>query len=569
MSTLDNGSSVSYTASMENAMQPRLNGREHPCRSSDLGGFRREWFGRARAARLHNEGRCTFFSWRVILAVFLVSFLCVAVSADETKISIHVFYAMDCEDCHRIITQFFPKVFLSYSGMLDVRYYELNRPENYEALVKIEEAWGDVHNEFPIVAVGQYLLDLEDVERELGKILEEYRGRGAAFHRSEFLEGTAYTSSPHWEAHEAFTETHIPKAIYLAYFYEIGCKQCDRAEYQIKYLESRYPEVEVRTFDMALTENKILAEALGMFTGVPEKKRMSTPVVFIGSDYLLAGDVTDRNLISLVEKYRTTESAPPWEEAGQYLEEAKTHIVSRFRSLELLTILSAGLLDGVNPCAFATLVFFISYLAFVIKRKADILVVGFAFVAAVFVTYFLIGIGLLSFIQSIGFMRLVGRIVYVGTAGVAILFGILSIHDYFRYSGGDYDKSLLRLPEFLRRRTHDVVRKKMDTEKYVAGAFATGFFISLLEFACTGQVYLPTIIFVTRIPALRAKGLLYLLVYNICFIVPLLAVFLLAYRGMTAERLFFLLRSRGKTVKLLTALMFFSLAGLLFYYLLS
>jgi cytochrome c biogenesis protein CcdA len=124
------------------------------------------------------------------------------------------------------------------------------------------------------------------------------------------------------------------------------------------------------------------------------------------------------------------------------------------------------------------------------------------------------------------------------------------------------------LPGFLRRKTQDVVRQRMETERYVAGAFVTGFFISLLEFACTGQVYLPTIIFVTKIPGLRAQGLLYLFIYNICFIVPLVVVFLLAYRGMTAERLFFALRSRGKTVKLLTAVMFFCLAGILIAYLL-
>jgi cytochrome c biogenesis protein CcdA len=269
-----------------------------------------------------------------------------------------------------------------------------------------------------------------------------------------------------------------------------------------------------------------------------------------------------------VEKYRTSGSEPPWERAEVHLDRAEERILSRFRSLEILTIVSAGLLDGVNPCAFATLVFFISYLAFVIKRRTDILLVGLAFVAAVFISYFLIGVGLLNFIQRLGFMRVAGRIVYLVTAGIAVVFGILSIHDYFKYSGGDYDGSFLRLPGFLRKRTQDVVRKKMDTEKYVLGAFVTGFLISLLEFACTGQVYLPTIIFVTKIPELRTLGLLYLLLYNVCFIIPLLVVFLFAYRGMTAERLFFLLRSHGKTVKLLTAIMFFGLAGVLIFYLL-
>jgi len=504
---------------------------------------------------------------RLLLAILLVS-CCVSHLAATETVSVYVFYAMDCEDCHRIITEFFPSVFSTYLGELDVRYFEINNPENYEALAQVEEAWGDVQNEFPIVVVGEYLLDLEDVESRLGGVLGEYAAKGAVFLRPDLVTRAVYTLSAEWELEHLGEPDTSSKTVYLAYLYELGCKKCDRAEYQIAYLESKYPELEVRSFDVGLAEHKRLAEALGILTGVPEQKRMSTPAVFIGSDYLLGTDVTDRNLVSLIEKYKRIERSPPWNEAEAYLEQAEAGILRRFRSLELLTILSAGLLDGVNPCAFATLVFFISYLAFLIKKRTDVLFIGLSFVIAVFLTYFLIGVGLLSFIQKISFMRVLGRVVYVGTAGVAVVFGILSIYDYFKYSGGDYEKSLLRLPGFLRRRTQEVVRKRMDTEKYIAGAFATGFLISLLEFACTGQVYLPTIIFVTKIPALRTRGIIYLLLYNVCFIIPLLVVFLLAYRGMTAERLFFVLRSRGKTVKLLTAVMFFCLAGILIFYLL-
>jgi len=44
------------------------------------------------------------------------------------------------------------------------------------------------------------------------------------------------------------------------------------------------------------------------------------------------------------------------------VKEAEESMVDRFKSLGLLTIVSPGLIDGINPCAFATLIFFISYL---------------------------------------------------------------------------------------------------------------------------------------------------------------------------------------------------------------
>lgn len=229
-------------------------------------------------------------------------------------------------------------------------------------------------------------------------------------------------------------------------------------------------------------------------------------------------------------------------------------------------MVSAGLLDGINPCAFATLIFFISYLTFFIRKNREILTVGTAFVVAVFITYLLVGFGLLRVIQLLRFMPIVAKIVYMLTAGVAISFGILSLYDYFRYRTGEYDRATLRLPRFMRDKIHEVVRKKVGVKKYTLGAFGAGFLISLLEFSCTGQVYLPTVVFVTKIPALRMKALFYLTLYNVCFILPLLLVFFLAYRGMSAQRLFLLMRRRSKTVKLLTAVVFFCLAGLLIFY---
>jgi hypothetical protein len=46
--------------------------------------------------------------------------------------------------------------------------------------------------------------------------------------------------------------------------------------------------------------------------------------------------------------------------------------------------------------------------------------------------------------------------------------------------------------------------------------------VSVLELACTGQVYLPTISFVVGIPEMRASAIAYLVMYNLVFILPLL-----------------------------------------------
>jgi cytochrome c biogenesis protein CcdA len=69
------------------------------------------------------------------------------------------------------------------------------------------------------------------------------------------------------------------------------------------------------------------------------------------------------------------------------------------------------------------------------------------------------------------------------------------------------------------------------------GALITGFLVTLLEAVCTGQVYLPTIVLMTREEGLRAKGWAYLILYNILFVLPLLVIMVLAYFGLTWEKL--------------------------------
>lgn len=507
------------------------------------------------------------------IVIFLLMFLnslinCSHAGEVEPEIGVYIFYERNCEDCQKIVNEFLPKILAEYQEQISMRYFEISNLKNYETLVKLEEAYNDTENEFPIIIVGRYLLDYREIEVELDKILAAYSTSGAPFQKLELIKDAQYTETPVGEEvmqEDSVIKLELPK-VYLAYFYEIGCKECDRVEHQIKYLQWKYPNIVIEKFDITDAEVKKLAEALGELYNVPEVKRMVAPSVFIGQDYLISKDLNDKNLMELIEKYKYRGTIPPWDEANKYLKRAEKNIIERFKSFGIITVVSAGLLDGINPCAFATLIFFISYLAFFIRKNREILTVGTTFVVAVFITYLLVGFGLLRVIQLLRFMPIVAKIVYMLTAGVAISFGVLSLYDYFRYRTGEYDRATLRLPSFMRNKIHEVIRKKVGVKKYTLGAFGAGFLISLLEFSCTGQVYLPTVVFVTKIPALRMKALFYLILYNVCFILPLLLVFFLAYRGMTAQRLFFLMRRRSKTVKLLTAVVFFCLAGLLIFY---
>ncbi len=515
---------------------------------------------------------------RVKQLIWALSLFCLVAFANsranngdgKARLSIYVFYAQDCEDCKHILTDFFLQIEPIYGDRLQVRYFEVNNPDNYQVLINLEEVYKKEENEFPVFVIGDYLLSNQEVEEKLAQVLSQYSAAGIPFSHLELTQGGVYTSIPIWEEREMENppKGQESRKVYLAYFYKFGCKECDRAEYQIKYLERKYPNLVVRKFNIQDAESKRLAEALGEVYKIPEAQRMSTPEAFIGEDYLLGKEVSDKNLERLIGEYKDVGTRPPWEMAGGELKRAERKIISRFKGLEITTVISAGLLDGVNPCAFVTIVFFISYLAFVGRKGKELLAVGFTFTSAVFITYFLVGLGLLKFVQSLSFMPIVARIVYILTAAGALVLAVLSFYDYAKYRESEYGESILKLPDFLHRRIHQAVRTRSRAKNYVFAALVTGFFISLLEFACTGQVYLPTIIFVTKVPALKAKALFYLFFYNLCFILPLVIIFLLAYKGMTSEKLTEFFKKRGKGVKLGMGMMFLCLAGILLYYIL-
>jgi len=123
----------------------------------------------------------------------------------------------------------------------------------------------------------------------------------------------------------------------------------------------------------------------------------------------------------------------------------------------------------------------------------------------------------------------------------------------------------LRLPDRLRNLTKKWVRQGAGSRRFVLSAFLLGFGVSLVELACTGQVYLPTIIFMLGVPQMRLRAGLTLVIYNLMFIAPLIVVFLLVYFGTTSQQLGVWLQKRTAAVKLGTAVLFLLLAAWLGY----
>lgn len=252
-------------------------------------------------------------------------------------------------------------------------------------------------------------------------------------------------------------------------------------------------------------------------------------------------------------------------------------MLKRFGSFNLLTMVGAGLVDGINPCAFTVLVFFISFLSFVGYKRQQIVILGSFFILAVFLTYILIGVGLFEFFRRLEFFYSLSWIVYLLTAILALFLGVLSLYDYWIFKKtGDAERIKLRLPDLVKQQIHKVIREKTDPRgrldlkavsklKLALAALSSGFIVSILESVCTGQMYLPTILYVLGFSkGFNLKAMGYLLLYNLMFILPLVGIFILGLFGMTSGGFAKLANRHLAKVKVFTAAVFFGLGiGLL------
>jgi cytochrome c biogenesis protein CcdA len=140
----------------------------------------------------------------------------------------------------------------------------------------------------------------------------------------------------------------------------------------------------------------------------------------------------------------------------------------------------------------------------------------------------------------------------------------MSFIDAYRYhKTGKAADIALQLPKAVKNRIHKVISGNLSGNSLVIGAIATGFLVTLLEAVCTGQVYLPTIILMTRQDGLKVTGWIWLVFYNFLFVLPLLIVMVLAFFGLRWDRLAKTTRKHLSGIKIALGVLLCSLGGFL------
>ncbi len=187
-------------------------------------------------------------------------------------------------------------------------------------------------------------------------------------------------------------------------------------------------------------------------------------------------------------------------------------------NLTFLKVISLAAVDAVNPCALAVLaLMLLAIMTYNPKNRRNILFAGLAFVFSVFIVYLIYGLVIIKsfqIVQSLTFVRLwLYKVLAVG----ALILGVFKIRDFFQP-----------------KRTCKVTPK---VDKFVSkvtspkGAFLLGIFVTIFLLPCTIGPY---IICGGMLSALSLlKTLPWLLLYNLVFILPMIAVVFLIYFGLS------------------------------------
>jgi cytochrome c biogenesis protein CcdA len=347
----------------------------------------------------------------------------------------------------------------------------------------------------------------------------------------------------------------VEAKIPVSYYYERGNPECIRATKLLQILSSNYGELEIKMEDIDKPEVKDwLAYLNNTYRG---SSKIEVPAVFVGEQLFLVGykEIYKGLLEEVIPQIENEYPRNFKRVLLKILRRLKISMVTFSGSMLATTVITAGLVDGINPCAISLLIFLISFLGRFQNAQKRILSMGISFILGSFLTYFMIGLGILKLVTTPLFVTIY-NFVYIVFGILAILLGILSIVDAYYAKRTQIRKMKLQLPMGIKKVSHYFVRNIPNTNIIVG--FLLGILMALFEFPCSGQVYLPTITLIGN-PLSGGKQLLLLSIYNFMFVLPLILIVLASTYYLTSSEISSFISRNLFKVKILTALLFFIL----------
>ncbi len=239
----------------------------------------------------------------------------------------------------------------------------------------------------------------------------------------------------------------------VVYFYTPTCGSCIQSKRILETLKMEYTDLSVMEINITDDGGMVFLENYNEKYNVEGEKRGLVPSIFYGEQALVGLSEIEANLEGLLKIPQKT-LRPEEHKIGNSVEK----IISRFKTFNAGTILIAGLIDGINPCAFSTLIFFISFLVVTGQRGRKILYVGISFTSGIFLSYLLMGWGLFKVLGMFQSLTDLARWIYPITALIVTGLAIVSFMDYYKVHRKRSSQMFLTLPKRIIKIMQQIVR---------------------------------------------------------------------------------------------------------------
>jgi len=219
-------------------------------------------------------------------------------------------------------------------------------------------------------------------------------------------------------------------------------------------------------------------------------------------------------------------------------------------------MIPAALADSINPCAFAVILLLLSSILIETKDKKKALFAWFLFALAVFICYLAMWLGLFSALATATNTIIIKCIVWI----LWIVVWLANMKDFFWY--GEWFR--MEVPLAWRPAMHKIIKKATSP----IGAFIVGFVVSLFLLPCTSGPYITILWYLaSESSEVSTRWLIYLIVYNLIFILPMVLITLLVWLWVkSAEEL---AAFRHKNIKLIHLIVGLLMLGLWIYVLVT
>lgn len=310
-----------------------------------------------------------------------------------------------------------------------------------------------------------------------------------------------------------------------------GCSKCAGAERALKSIVAEGEEINLTTYEYYSEEGRRI---------IKKHDVMDVPSIIVGEEVIGYGDYNgdEERLKELIKDALENQTKTKVEASG------------RLPALGPWAVFVAGLLAGFNPCLLGILVFLAASVISSSGRRRDLLLMVASFSLGIFAVYFLFGLGLQQLVQP---EHLEG-LNFVLTALLLIL-GLIHIEDARRLSCGK--GSLFRTDWAMRYVEAGISRGRLGSY------FLIGALFSLVKAPCVGAIYLAILDLISG--QRYAQGAIYLLLYNLGIILPIMLLGVLMALGMSPGQVEGFRKDYRAHIRLGTGLALLAMAPLIYF----